>query len=160
MEIIFLPVVVVELLKKSAVQKRNAQVQTRIQIILAASVDVERGIKERLQNIVEKISAVVLIVLENFSHEVGQARAPFGIFLDAEPALFLQEVKEDDLPQKFFGELFGGETVRARFVLELGIIFQIIFDLIKFFGGFRGIAGEIFKWEKSSRENLLNFSKV
>ena len=134
MKIIFLPVVIVELLKKSAVQKRNAQIQSRIQIVVAAAVDIERSIKQRLQHIIKKIFARRLTVLKNFPHEVGRAGAPVRISADTEPAFFLQEIQEDNLPQKFFGKLFGGEAVRLRFGFEIRIILKIFFDLIKFFG--------------------------
>ena len=83
---------------------------------------IERGIKERLQHFAEEIT---FAIVEDLAHEIDLSVAPFGILIDAEPTFFLQEVQEDDLPQKFLGELFGGEF----FIEERRIIFKQVEDL-------------------------------
>ena len=89
-----------------------------------AAIGGERVVKERLKDVVEKIPVLAVLAPREAPEEIVRPRAPLLALLNAEPALLLDEVQEDDLSHELLGEI-RGLTASWRTLVAIVAVFPL-----------------------------------
>src|SRR5205823_2972170 len=103
-DIRFAPIVVCKRLKQTAVQKRNAAVESFAPGVVSA-IRGKRVVEQWFQNIVEEVLVIAVFGSRQTTKKIVRSSSPILALLDPKPSFLLDEIQENNLPHELLGKV-------------------------------------------------------
>jgi len=115
------PVIIAGRFKEATIKERDAAVEG-LTPRLMPTIRRQCVVKDRFKDVVEHVLVVAESTVEQLTQKITRTAAPRAVLGHTQPALLLQEVKKDNLPQQLLGKV-GGVDVRGGKCRANGLVF-------------------------------------